>query len=56
MPALSLLPSYPGRDLLRPWALSKQRLKGAGIAPPNNPLLDANSVEIRDTGSGDNFS
>ena len=56
MPALSLLPAYPGRALLRPWALSKQGHKGAGVAPPNNPFLDANSVEIRDTGSGGNFS
>lgn len=56
MPALSQLPSYPGHALCHHLAFSRHELKGAGIVPPNSLSLDADSMEIRETESGDNFS
>lgn len=53
--SLELVALLPWAALLHLLALSRPGLKGASIVLTNNPFLDADGMEIRETESGDNF-
>lgn len=68
MPCPHLLPQPQQAALLTAWLIGAwgslehvahylgHAISTYGVLPPNSPFLDANSVEIRETESGDNFS